>query len=232
MVSKLSDYLGTGTQIVTLATPTVAVVGFVIFLRYCLEISYFPELSLSAFAGFFAAIFFLSLLIVTVFLLLWWGSSMPVKAILLQWEDYKNQGRRLVENIYIWIIASLIFPSLILFMVFGRNPQGYKGDAQMPIYGTLAFTLLMGMSVPFFASRLRFTKPYRIKSLPRKVTIELCVYWGTWSFFGFFMVMLAYSMWGMIGMFAALYGAVVLLLLSMGAVAPDKRDTICRFWRK
>ena len=100
-LAKLSDYLETGTKFVALATPIVAVVGFVVFLRYCLEISYFPELSLSAFAEFFAAIFLLSLLVVTVFLFLWYASSMPLKVSLRQWEGYQNQGRRFVPNIYI-----------------------------------------------------------------------------------------------------------------------------------
>jgi hypothetical protein len=198
-------------------------VGFLVFLRYCLEISYFPELSLADFAGFCAAIFVLSLLVVTVFLSLWWGSSMPMKAILLQWEGYKNQGRRFVQNIYIWTIASLILPSLILFIVFGTNPQGYKGNTQMP-YVILVCAVLMGICLPFFARRFGFIKPDWIKSLPCNLRIGLHVYGGLWGFFGLFVVILAYFGWGWIGMALALYGEVLLLTFGMGAMIPADQD--------
>ena len=93
----------------------------------CLEISYFPELTLSAFAGFFAAIFILSLFIVIVFLLLWYQSSIPVKDALRQSEGFQKEGKLFVMQIYGWIIISLVYPSLILIVVLRYKSTRLQG---------------------------------------------------------------------------------------------------------
>jgi hypothetical protein len=202
------------TKVFGFGSSLVSLMGFLVFLRYCLEISYFPELTLSAFAGFFAAIFILSLFIVIVFLLLWYQSSIPVKDALRQSEGFQKEGKLFVMQIYGWIIISLVYPSLILIVVFGTNPQGYKGDWQVPFLLALCCAVSMGISLPF-SSRVLSIKLDGIKPLPWKLTMKLCAFGGIWVFFGFCVAALAYLMWGLIAMSVAIYGACLLLIFSM-----------------
>jgi hypothetical protein len=183
------------TKALGFAPPIVTLMGFLVFLRYCLEISYFPELTPSAFAGFFAAIFILSLLVVNMFLLLWTLSSMPVKDALRQLEGSQTEGRLFVRQIYVWIFISLIYPCSFLLVVFGKSPQNYKGNWLVPLCLMLCLAFLMGISLPY-SSRLLVKKPYPIMPLPRKLTITLCRFGGIWVFTGFIVVALAYLAWG------------------------------------
>jgi hypothetical protein len=127
-LAKLSEYVEFGTK----ATPIVWIVGFVVFLRYCLEISYFPEMTLSAFAGFLATIFSLGLLIVITFLFFWYLPSTFLRDTLREWQDFESERKLFVGQIYLWIIISLICPCLTLIVIFGKDIQGYKGDWQVP----------------------------------------------------------------------------------------------------
>lgn len=193
--------------------------GFFVFLRYCSEISYFPELSLSALAGFFAAIFVQSFLFVLGFLSLWFISSVSLKDTLRQWEGYQKEGKSFVQRIYSWIFISLIISCLILFFVFGMNPQkDSKSDGRW--FLLLVFcAFLMGASLLFSSRRLD-------TPLPPKLRINLSFYGGIWVFLGFMVVAVAYFKWGWVAMLLAIIGATLLLICSSGAVIPDGQATL------
>jgi hypothetical protein len=197
--------------------------GFLVFVRYCAEISYFPELTLAASAGLFGAIFSIGIIVILFFfipyLLPWFTFSENLKG----WEYYRRDGFALMGQ----ISASLLLPSCIpcfSFTLLASTPRFCRGRENLVgdiTFVIFALVVLLGLCLPIIVESKRLNaalqkliKRSRSTPLPKGAKGPLAAYGGLWALVCFVVSSTALLGWGRTGMWTAT--AIIFILLALG----------------
>lgn len=205
---KLSEYFELGAKFFALSAPIASVLGFLVFVRYCVEIAYFPELTLAASAGLFGAIFSIGIFVILFFfipyLMPWFTFSDNLK----RWEYFPREGFVVRTQIGSWMLLPSCIPCFS-FMLIASDPKIWRGRENLLDYlffGIFALVVLLGLSLPIIVEAKwldtglrKLIKRSRRAALPSGSKGALAAYGGLWAFVCFAVSSMAWLGWGRTG---------------------------------
>lgn len=231
VLPKLSEYFEIGTKFFALSASIVSVLGFLVFVRYCVEISYFPELTLAASAGLFGAIFSIGVMVILFFFIPYLMPWFTFSDNLNRWEYFRREGFALRTQIGSWMLLTSCIPCFS-FMLIASAPKIWRGRENLLDYlffGIFALVVILGLSLPIIVESKwlntalrKVIKRCRSVPLPRGSKGALAAYGGLWAFVCFAVSSMASLGWGRTGMWTATGIVFILLALGLrGAFEPD-----------
>lgn len=144
VVRRLTEFFDAGTKFFALAAPMASVLGFLVFFRYCCEISFFPELTLSGTGGLVGASFAFAILFALYIFVACYIPSLMFGTAVWRWEGVRRHRLALMRQVTIWMtVASIILPLGFVKLVASRHKFWHRHSNYVPWLVALVIILIL-----------------------------------------------------------------------------------------